>query len=107
MAYKDMNTVQYLILTISLYAAIVVLAMLAPSDIGGILDIVSAYSISCFAFFVPAVFYIKALDKFKLVDKNSKQAKCNMLISYFLIAFGSFNAAISLLAAAMAFLGLH
>ena len=61
LAYKDMNTALYLAITITLYGLIILCSQVLPSDIGSVLDLVSAYAISCAAFFIPSIFYTKAL----------------------------------------------
>ena len=60
MAYKEMSYAVYLTVSICFYAFILLLAMLL-ADITTIIDIISAYAISCMAFFVPGMFYRKAI----------------------------------------------
>lgn len=102
MAYKDMNTIIYLAVTISLYTVIVILACFL-NEIGAVIDLVGAYSISCAAFFIPSVFYTKALDKFKLKDREDPEVKSYLLMAKFFIGFGCFNAVVSLTAAMFEF----
>ena len=104
MAYHEMNQVLYYSLSIGLYVLLVFIAMLIPS-IGSILDFVSAYAISCAAFFIPAVFYKKALQKFKLADAESKEVKRNLLIANVFIGLGIFNACMSVTSALLTMTG--
>ena len=57
---QEMSYVTYLIASISLYALIVLLAMVL-TDISSVFDFVSAYAVSSIAFFVPGLFYRKAV----------------------------------------------
>ena len=63
MAYQEMNYALYVTITMIFYGLIVLLAMLLE-DIEVIFNFVSAYSISCIAFFIPSIFYSKAVAKF-------------------------------------------
>lgn len=67
-AVSDMNIGVYVGITVGFYALIVLLAMLIE-DISSIFDFVSAYSISSLAFFIPGMFYRKAVHKFN-ADMN-------------------------------------
>lgn len=105
MAYREMNAVLYVALTVTLYALIVFFAILAPSDIGSILDFVSAYAITNAAFIIPATFYKKALYKFKLADPESPEVKKNLLIANIFIGLGVFNACVSITSALLTITG--
>ena len=107
LAYKDMNTVLYLGITITLYCLIVLFSQLLPSDIGSVLDLVSAYAISCAAFFIPSLFYMKALRKFKLKSEDDPTVKTNMLLAKCFIGFGVFNAIMSVTSAFFAIFGVE
>ena len=65
MAYKEMPNMLYFPLTIVLYA-IIAAAATQLGDITFVIDIISAYAISSMAFFVPAIFYQKAVKKFNI-----------------------------------------
>ena len=56
MAYKEMSNGLYLVSTIILYTMIAFVAT-QLGDITAIIDMISAYSISCMGFFVPAWYY--------------------------------------------------
>ena len=60
MAYLDMNYTTYVIVTLIFYVFVVVLAM-ALKDIGIIFHFISAYAVSCCAFFIPGFWYKKAV----------------------------------------------
>ena len=72
MAYKNMNIVFYVALTTVYYLLCVLFSIVADSNIGPILSVISAYSITACAFYVPAMFYTKALNKFRLIEKDSE-----------------------------------
>lgn len=56
MAYKEMSNGLYYSSTIILYL-VIAFAASQLNDITSVIDMISAYSISCMAFFVPAMFY--------------------------------------------------
>ena len=96
MAYKEMSDAIYYTSTIILY---IVIAFTATQlgDITAIIDMISAYAISCMAFFVPAVFYRKGVKKFGIeIDKTVKNRLCVTLI---FIPIGCLNAILGFLAA--------
>ena len=93
LAYHEMNYGVYLAITLIFYGCIVALAM-ALGDIGTIIDFVSAYCISCMAFLIPAVFYRKAVVKFK-VDQDAPGVKNQMMIALFMIPLGVLNFGLS------------
>ena len=63
-------------------------------NIGTIIDFVSAYCISCMAFLIPAVFYRKAVVKFKH-DQDAPGVKNQMMIALFMIPLGVLNFGLS------------
>ena len=63
MAYKEMNYVIYIVVTMVIYWSEVFLAMLI-SDIGLIFEFISAFTISCTGFIFPGLFYLRAEEKF-------------------------------------------
>jgi len=91
MAYREMNTVLYVLISLIFYALIVALAMVFKS-ISSIFDFVSAYAISSVAFFIPSIFYKKALHKFKLADPDDPTVKSRLLIANVFIGLGILNA---------------
>ena len=96
MAYKEMSDLLYYTSTIILY---IVIAFSATQlgDITAIIDMISAYAISCMAFFVPAVFYRKGVKKFGVeIDKTVKNRLCVTLI---FIPIGCLNAILGISAA--------
>ena len=105
MAYKEMNTALYVTITLLLYAFIVSVAMFLPSDIGSVLDLVSAYSISCIAFFIPAAFYKRSLQKFKMADPQEPKQKSLWRLANLFFCFGAFNGTVSLMSAILAIIG--
>jgi len=106
MAYKEMNSILYVSLTVGLYALIVFVAMLAPQDISSILDLVSAYAVSCAAFFIPSFYYRKSLERFKLADPESPEVKRNILIAKIFMGLGVFNALASCFSVVLTLAGL-
>jgi len=98
MAYKEMNNVTYLVATISLYCLIVLLGT-QLGDITSIIDMISAYSISCMAFFVPAVFYRKAVKKFNI--EVTQEVKNRLVITLIFIPIGCFNAILGIMSAVL------
>ena len=96
LAYKEMSDVLYYICTIILYA-IVAFSATQLGDITAVIDMISAYAISCMAFFVPAVFYRKGVEKFGIeVDETVKKRLC---IAMLFIPIGCLNAILGLSAA--------
>ncbi len=104
MAYKDMNYAIYLIASISLYAVIVILAMIL-TDISSVFDFVSAYAISGIAFFIPSVFFTKAIKKFN-VDQNDPEIKFAKKIAVLFIPLGCLNAVLGISSAIITITGL-
>ena len=98
LAYKEMNNVTYLISTICLYCLIVFLATLL-GDITAIIDMISAYAISCMAFFVPAVFYRKAVKKFNI--EITQEVKNRKIIAMIFIPIGCLNAILGVFSAVL------
>ena len=65
MAYKEMSNGLYYSSTIILYL-LIAFAASQLNDITSVIDMISAYAISCMAFFVPAMFYRNAIKKFNV-----------------------------------------
>jgi len=107
LAYKEMPAWIYYGVTTVFYCVIVTIACFAPSDIGILLDIVGAYAISCAAFFIPSVFYTKALQKFKLKDADAPEVKTDLLICKLFIGFGCINSFLGLFSVAISLAGLE
>ena len=104
LATKEMNYGIYLLCSISFYALIVFLAMVLK-DISSIFDFVSAYSVSCISFFIPAFFFRIAVKKFKV--EKTPQIETRLTISIFLIMAGCLNAILGLTAAIIVVSGLE
>lgn len=94
LAYKDMNYGIYLLASICMYALIVLLAMILE-DISTVFDFVSAYAISGIAFFIPSVFFRKAVKKFK-VDESRPEIRYAHKIAILFIPLGCINAILGL-----------
>ena len=84
LAYKDMSNLKYGIATLSLYAVIIVGAILIQ-DISTIFDFAAAISISALAFVFPGWFYLKAESKF---GKPDTQYRC---LAWTFLAIGGIN----------------
>jgi len=63
MAYKDMNYMIYIFVTVLLYICEITCAIVMD-DIGVIFEFVSAISVSCLCFIFPGMFFILAANKF-------------------------------------------
>ena len=63
-AYKDMNYCLYICATLSFYILIVTVSLCL--EIGPIIDIVSGYCSSCLAYFIPAIYYRKAVNMYSV-----------------------------------------
>jgi hypothetical protein len=63
MAYKSMNKVTYLVITVCLYGVEILLSTFIP-DIGIVFNFVSAFAVSSLAFIFPGMFYLKCEKKF-------------------------------------------
>ena len=97
LAYKDMSDIWYYSITLILYVALVGISIALPSNIGPVIDSISAYAVSCMAFFVPGVYYLLALDKFKLkTPDDDSQVRKNIFISKIYVGLGIFNAIVSI-----------
>jgi len=103
LAYKDMNYGIYISCTLAMYGLIVLIAMLVP-DIGTIIDFVCAYSVSCMAFFIPSVFYTRAIKKFG-VDVKGPGVKTNLTIACIFIPLGILNFTLSITSALLSITG--
>ena len=79
MAYKDMNSVYYVIATLSFYA-VIVLGAIVIKDIAIVFDFAGAIAVSAIAFFFPATFYPMAVKKYKV--ERTWKVKRNICISY-------------------------
>ena len=88
MAYKEMNTVIYVIATLSFYIVIVTGAILIK-DIAIVFDYAGAVSVSAIAFFLPAYLYPAAIKKFNV--EITREVKRNICFSYFFRVFGAIN----------------
>ena len=99
-----MNYGVYLLCAISFYIVIVFLAMVLK-DISSIFDFVSAYSVSCISFFIPAGFYRKAISKFN-IEKNP-EISTRLTISVILLFMGALNTVLGLTAAIIVVSGLE
>ena len=104
LAYKDMNYAIYLGASVSFYAVIVLLAMLLE-DISSVFDFVSAYAISGIAFFIPSVFFTKAIKKFN-VDQSDPGVQFAKKIAILFIPLGILNAALGISSAIITITGL-
>lgn len=104
MAYREMKTSIYVTATVLFYAIIVALAM-TFKDISSIFDFVSAYAISSIAFFIPSLFYKKALSKFKLANPEDPEVKKRMLIANVFIGLGALNAVLGISSAIITITG--
>jgi len=104
LATKEMSMTLYLICSISFYALIVFLAMVLK-DISSIFDFVSAYSISSLAFFIPAFFYRKAVEKFNI--EVTDEVKNRKIIAIILIPIGCLNAVLGVMSAIIVIAGLE
>ena len=93
LATNEMSQLVYLIVTLSFYILVVTVALFV-GDIGTVIDFVSAYCISCMAFLIPAVFYRKAVVKFKH-DSSDPSVKRRMLLAAFFIPLGVLNFGLS------------
>ena len=60
---------------------------------------ISAYAISCMAFFVPAIFYRRAVKKFNI--EVTQEVKNRLIISMIFIPVGCFNAVLGVTAAVL------
>jgi len=89
MAYLDMNYTTYVVVTLLFYVLIVVLAM-ALKDIGVIFHFVSAYAISCIAFFIPGNWYKKAVIAFE-IDATQPEVAQRLRICLLLNILGVIN----------------
>ena len=99
LAYKDMNNLPYYFFSLALYAIIIGLSLILPSNIGFVIDGLGAYSVSNMAFFVPAIFYKKALAKFGLKSSDAPEVKTDLLIGKIFLGLGVFNSIMSIGAA--------
>lgn len=69
LAYKDMNTVYYVLGTMTMYAG-VLLGAIFIYDITTIFDFAAAIAISCISFLFPGWFYILAVKQFGVKVEN-------------------------------------
>ena len=94
-----MNNLPYYFFSLATYAAIIGLSIILPKNIGYVIDGLGAYSVSCMAFFVPAIFYKKALAKFGLKSSDDPEVRTNLLIGKIFMGLGVFNSIMSIGAA--------
>ena len=88
MAYKDMNLALYLSISLIFYAVIVLLSILLK-DISVVFDFVSALGISGLAFFIPGIFYKRAVEKFSV--KQTPAVVSRLRISTLFYVLGVLN----------------
>ena len=104
LAYGEMSMVTYLIASISFYALIVFLAMILE-DISSVFDFVSAYAISSIAFFIPSIFFRKAVEKFG-ADMDDPQIIKKLKICKLFFFLGILNAILGISSAIITITGL-
>lgn len=102
-AYNEMNYAVYVAVTLSFYGLIVFLAMVL-ADIGTVFDFVSAYSVSCIAFIIPAVFYKNSVLKFG-VDATDPDVKTRLHICHLFYVLGALNAILGISSAVLTLAG--
>jgi len=100
-----MNYATYLLTTLIFYGCIVALAM-ALGDISVVIDIVSAYCISCLAFFIPSTFYKKAVELYGEEIKDDKDTKSKFCTANIFLPLGCLNAILGISSAVLGVLGL-
>jgi len=98
-----MNYALYLTITMSFYGLIVLLAMVLK-DITVVFDFVSAYSISCIAFFIPSVFYSKGVAKFG-VDTTQPEVVTRLRLCILFYVLGALNAVLGVSSAIITLTG--
>ena len=103
LAYKDMSNGKYFVSTICLYGLIVVLGT-QLGDITTVIDFLAAYSVSSQAFFVPSVFYYKAVKKFNI--EKTQEVKNRLVVAMLFIPIGIIIASLSILSAFLYIFGL-
>jgi len=96
-----MNKWLYVTGTIGLYVFIVGIAMPLPRNISPVIDLLGTYAVSCSCFFIPSIFYTKALEKFKLKDPEDPKIKMDLLLCKIYLVLGIINAITSLFSAIM------
>lgn len=96
MAYRQMNNALYYSSTIVLYF-VIAFAASQLNDITSVIDMISAYAISCMAFFVPAMYYRKAVAKFGVEVTSVVKSRMNIALVF--IPIGILNAVLGLSAA--------
>lgn len=102
-AYNEMNYGIYLTATLCFYGLIVFLAMILV-DISTVFDFVSAYSVSCIAFIIPAVFYKNSVAKFG-VDVTNPDVISRLRICNIFYVLGGFNAVLGISSAILTLCG--
>lgn len=75
MAYKEMKTIYYLIVTLIFYAIIVV-GSIFILDITTIFDFASAIAVTAIAFLFPGWFYLLAVKEYGEKVPEHKKLKC-------------------------------
>ena len=70
LAYKEMNYAIYLVASLIFYATILILSLIASTDIGPILDFNASIAISAQAFFIPSLYYMKGVKRFNADTKD-------------------------------------
>ena len=95
-----MNYATYLLLTMIVYGSIVALAI-ALGDIGTIIDIISAYCISCLAFFIPSMFYKRAVKRYGDDIKDDKETKSKFCVANLFLPLGVLNAILGISSAVL------
>jgi len=89
-----MNPVLYIVISLSLYAVIVLLSIVLK-DISVVFDFVSALGISGITFFIPGVFYRKAVEKLDIKRTPSVVTRLRICIMFYVLGIINFILGIS------------
>ena len=95
MAYKDMNYVLYLVITLVLFSLEMLLAVLID-DISTVFEFASAFAVTFLAFWFPSMYYLMSEKKYGTAENASSLNHCTAIIFIFI---GVFNFLVGMSAA--------